>query len=280
MSIDQKYLDFALFYIPKVLIAVVALIVGFWLIRKFTEVVSHNMNRAGIDRDLSPFLSSLVNILLKVMLLLVVANLVGIETTSFVAVLASGAFAIGFALQGSLANFAAGVMILIFKPYRVGDLIEVQGQSGHVREIQTFNTLVTTMQKKIVIVPNSAAMSGVIGNLSMLDMVKIEIFLPLKYGQDLIQIETLIKDALIRTPHIQDYDALEIEFEKFDGDGFLLAIRAPVKSKDVEEVQVRANRNIYIALTQAGVQLGGFERGKAGAAGGHSPSMETKGAQH
>ena len=280
MTIDQKYFDLAILYIPKVLLAGAAMFAGFWVIRKITEVIAKNLERAGIDKDLRPFLTSLLNVGMKIVLLLFVANIVGIETASFVAIFASVTFAIGFALQGSLANFAAGLMILIFKPYRIGDLIEVQGQSGHVREIQTFNTLITTLQKKVIIIPNSTAMSGVIGNLTTLHLIKIEIFVPIRYGQDLEAVESLIRGALAKTALIQDYTTLEVEFEKFEGDGFLMAVRAPVKSEDIETVQVHANRNIYIALTNAGILLGGFDRGKGGGGLGHSPSMEGKEAKH
>ena len=163
-TIDSKYLDLVILYGPKVLTAFIILFIGLWLIKKMTLATEKGMERSGLDPDLRPFLISLVNVMMKVFLILGVANIVGIETTSFVAILASAAFAIGLALQGTLSNFAAGVMILIFKPYRVGDLVEVQNIVARVKEIQIFNTILLTGHEKIIIVPNSNAINGIIGN--------------------------------------------------------------------------------------------------------------------
>ena len=117
---------------PKLVGAIFVLIIGLWIVNKITDVISKAMAESGLDRDVIPFLTSLVSVILKVMLVLSVAGMVGIETTSFVALIGMAGLAIGMALQGTLGHFASGVMILIFKPYRVGDLVKLQGELGHV----------------------------------------------------------------------------------------------------------------------------------------------------
>jgi len=153
-------------YGGKILLAIIALIVGRFIIGKITAVVSNLMNRRMVDRDVQPFLISLISVLLNVMLLLSIAGIVGIQTTSFVAVLGAASLAIGFALQGSLANFAGGVLILIFKPYRVGDLINAQGFTGVVESVQIFNTILVTVENKTIILPNGPLSTAPITNIS------------------------------------------------------------------------------------------------------------------
>jgi len=144
----------AIEFAPKILMAIVTLIIGLWIIGRIMKFVGAGLRKAGLGEDLVPFLSSLISVLLKVMLLFTVAGIVGIQTTSFVAVLAAAGFAIGMALQGSLGNFAAGVMVLVFKPYKEGDIVVVQDQLGRITEIQIFNTLIRSFDNKTVIVPN------------------------------------------------------------------------------------------------------------------------------
>ena len=162
--LDQIY-NLLLQYGPKVLSAVLILVVGLWLIRRVSRSFDAVLHRRRIDDSLRPFFTSLVDVAMKVALLLVVAGQVGIETTSFIAVFSAVAFAVGLALQGSLGNFASGVLILLFRPYRVGDLISVGDHQGHVAEIQIFNTILTTDHAKKIIVPNSKMTEGPIVNI-------------------------------------------------------------------------------------------------------------------
>jgi small conductance mechanosensitive channel len=158
----QQLQALVLLYLPRVLMAGVALVVGWWAIGWVSRLIAAATTR--LDVSLASFLTSLVNIVLKVLLLITVAGMVGFETTSFVAILGAAGLAVGLALQGTLANFAGGVLILIFKPYVVGDTIESQGKSGEVREIQIFNTILVTLQGDTIILPNGAASNNVIVN--------------------------------------------------------------------------------------------------------------------
>jgi len=153
-------------YGGKILLAIVALIIGRILIAKVSLIVGKMMEKRQVDRDVQPFLNSLMVVLLNVMLLLSIAGIVGIETSSFVAVLGAAGLAVGLALQGSLANFAGGVLILIFKPYRVGDLISAQGFTGVVEGVQIFNTVMVTPDNKTIILPNGSLSTSPIVNIS------------------------------------------------------------------------------------------------------------------
>ncbi|MCB0622731.1 MAG: mechanosensitive ion channel, partial [Saprospiraceae bacterium] len=148
-----KVYDFAISYAPKLVGAILVLIVGFWIVRQLVGMMKRSMEKAKVDADLRPFLTTLVNVLLKVLVVFSAAGIVGIETASFVALIAAAGFAIGLALQGTLGHFAAGVLILFFKPYRTGDFIVAQGYAGTVKEIQIFNTILTTLDNRIIIVP-------------------------------------------------------------------------------------------------------------------------------
>lgn len=153
-------------YGGKIILAIIAFIIGRIIIGKITSIIANVMDKRKVDRDVQPFLLSLVSVLLNVMLLLSIAGIVGIETSSFVAVLGAAGLAIGLALQGSLANFAGGVLILIFKPYRVGDLITAQGFTGTVEGVQIFNTILVTPDNRTIILPNGSLSTSPITNIS------------------------------------------------------------------------------------------------------------------
>lgn len=164
--IKTNIINVATQYGGKILLAIIAFIIGRIIIGKISSMVSRVMDKRSVDRDVQPFLNSLVTVLLNVMLLLSIAGIVGIETSSFVAVLGAAGLAIGLALQGSLANFAGGVLILIFKPYRVGDLISAQGFTGVVEGVQIFNTVLVTPDNKTIILPNGSLSTSPITNIS------------------------------------------------------------------------------------------------------------------
>lgn len=169
---SQKAYDLAIEYAPKLVIAIIVLIIGFWLIKQLTKLSERSMKRRDVDVSLRTFLKSLTAIGLKVVLLITVAGMVGIQTTSLVTILGAAGLAIGLALQGSLSNFAGGVLVLVFKPYKVGDTIEVLGQKGEVREIQIFNTIMLTADNRTVILPNGSVSNSLIVNQSKQGMLR------------------------------------------------------------------------------------------------------------
>jgi small conductance mechanosensitive channel len=178
----ERLQDLAVLYIPKLLAAIMLLLVGWWLIGWGSRLVG--AATARLDVSLRSFLTSMFSIALKVLLLISAAGMVGFETTSFVAILGAAGLAVGLALQGTLANFAGGVLILIFKPFTVGDVIESQGRTGTVQAIQIFNTLLLTPQGDTVILPNGSTSNGVIVNKAHPKRALVEIQLELDSATD------------------------------------------------------------------------------------------------
>ena len=152
-SLSMKAYELGIEYAPRLALAIITLLIGLWIIQGLSKVLKVSMEKSKVDPTLIPFIRSLVTWILKVLLFISVASMVGIATTSFVAVLGAAGLAIGLALQGSLGNFAGGMLIMIFKPYKVGDLIEAQGLLGVVKEVQIFNTILLSPQSKRVIIP-------------------------------------------------------------------------------------------------------------------------------
>lgn len=170
-------------YAPKVVLALITLIVGLWLINRFVSVLDKKLGQR--DPTLNKFLCGLLNIIFKVMLLISVASMIGIATTSFIAVIGAAGLAVGLALQGSLGNFAGGVLILIFKPFKVGDTIEAQGFLGAVVEIQILYTVVNTFDNRRVIIPNGSLSNDTLVNVSIYDKRRCDMTFGIHYNDDI-----------------------------------------------------------------------------------------------
>jgi small conductance mechanosensitive channel len=192
----ERLTSLLVLYLPRLLSALLLLVIGWWVIGWASRLVSTATSR--LDVSLSSFLSSMFSIALKVLLLISAAGMAGFETTSFVAILGAAGLAVGLALQGTLANFAGGVLILIFKPFTVGDVIESQGKSGTVQAIQIFNTILLTPQGDTVILPNGATSNGVIVNKAHPQRALAEVQLELDSATDLA---TLRQQALPLLAH-------------------------------------------------------------------------------
>jgi small conductance mechanosensitive channel len=181
----QQGIDLAVKYGPGLLMAIITLIVGWWIIKLVAKSVNKAMIKAQVDESLQKFLGSLISILLKALLLISVASMVGIEATSFIAVLGAAGLAVGLALQGSLSNFAGGVLLLLFKPFKVGDAIDAQGFIGKVDAIHVLNTILKTFDNKTIIIPNGALANGSITNFSTEATRRVDMSFGIGYGDDI-----------------------------------------------------------------------------------------------
>jgi len=187
----QELLDAVIRFLPRIVLAIVILIIGFWLINWFAGFVRRSLERRQFDLTLRTFLKSAVSIGLKILLLIMVAGMLGVQTSSFVAVIGAMGLAIGLALQGSLSNFAGGFLIILFKPYVVGEFVEINGKTGTVREIQIFNTLLMTPEGHLVILPNGQASNNTIINFTRNGIRRGEIALPFPIEADVELIRRL-----------------------------------------------------------------------------------------
>lgn len=198
----DKVLTLVADYTPKIISAFVVLLLGMWVISRVAKISEKTMAKRSLDVSLRTFLKSLISIGLKIILIVTVAGMMGIGTASFVTILGAAGLAVGLALQGSLSNFAGGVLILIFKPFKVGDTVEAGGQTGEVREIQIFNTILLTADHKTVILPNGPLSNGTIVNISRYGDLRLEINLSVSNDNDLNFVKQVISDILEKNEKI------------------------------------------------------------------------------
>ncbi|HKX56774.1 MAG TPA: mechanosensitive ion channel domain-containing protein, partial [Xanthomonadales bacterium] len=194
VKVSEAWLPIVLEYSGKLTLALITLLLGWWLVNLLTGKVGNMMQNRRVDRTLQGFIGSLANIILKVLLLVSVASMIGISTTSFVAAIGAAGLAIGLALQGSLANFAGGVLILLFRPFKVGDWIEGQGVAGTVDSIQIFHTTLKTGDNKVVIVPNGSLSNGNITNFSREKTRRVDINIGIDYDCDIKRARQVLLD--------------------------------------------------------------------------------------
>ncbi|WP_231705986.1 mechanosensitive ion channel family protein [Labilibaculum antarcticum] len=192
---DQLW-TMAMEYAPKLLLALVTLVIGLWIIKVITKGVRKVMDKRDMDATLKPFFISLLGISLKVMLFITVVGMVGVQMTSFIAILAAAGLAVGMALSGTLQNFAGGIMILIFKPFKVGDVLEAQGFAGVVQEIQLFNTIMLSFDNKTIIIPNGGLSSGSMINYSTQPTRRVDMKFGIGYSDDIDKAKAILNGLL------------------------------------------------------------------------------------
>lgn len=178
-----KAKELALLYVPKLLLAILTLIVGLWIIKLILKILNKALKKQDVDKTLLNFANGLISSILKIILFITVISMIGVKMTSFVAILGASALAIGMALQGSLANFAGGILIIMLKPFRIGDFIEANNYTGTVQSIQLFNTVLTTPDNKTIILPNSNVSNNTIINYTDVKQRRIEWNFGISYSE-------------------------------------------------------------------------------------------------
>lgn len=222
----ERFISLLVAYTPRVIGAALVLIVGLWLIKRLSKLVTKSMEKRELDISLRTFLRSLISIGLKVVLIVTVAGMVGIGTTSFVTILGAAGLAVGLALQGSLSNFAGGVLVLIFKPYKVGDTVEVLGQIGTVKEIQVFNTILLTADLKTIILPNGAVSNGTIVNYTKYGILRGDVQVTVSTMHDIDQVKNILIAELLKHEHVLKNPVPEVAALKIVDGGVTLSIKA------------------------------------------------------
>lgn len=239
----------------KLVIAVLVFYIGKFIIRKIYGLIHSIMVNRKVDASLTTFVLSLVNMLLFFILIITIVGILGIETSSFIAIFASAGVAIGMALSGTLQNFAGGVLILILKPYKVGDLIEVQGFTGTVKEIQIFNTVINTADNKQIIIPNGGLSTGTINNYSKEDYRRVDWKVGLSYGNDSAKAKQVILDMLGEEDTVIKDDPARATFVglgELADSSIVFTVRAWVKSGDYWTLFFRMNERFYNELPEKG----------------------------
>jgi small conductance mechanosensitive channel len=238
---------------PRLVSALLILIIGLIVINWASRIVAKSMKKRNVDASLLSFLASIISVGLKVLLLITVAGMIGIQTTSFVAIIGALGLAVGLALQGSLANFAGGVLILIFKPFKTGDLIESQGQTGVVQEIQIFNTILLTPENKTVILANGAVSNSTIVNYSRHGNLRVDITVGIAPDTDIQKAKNVALQVLKANDKVLTDPAPSVNVIKV-GDGMItLAIRPYTNQGDYWDTFFSIQEQIKNAFDTNGI---------------------------
>jgi small conductance mechanosensitive channel len=227
-SIEQYTLmavQYALEHGPRLILAIVTLFVGLRLIKTSVNLLNNSMESRNFDPTLRPFIANILSWGLKALLIISVASMVGVETTSFIAVMGAAGLAIGLALQGSLANFAGGILILIFKPFKVGDTVEAQSYLGVVERIDILHTHIRTFDNRVIIMPNGSLANSNVINLSKKDTRRVEMLVGVAYGSDLQKVREVILATLSKDERILADPEPVVKFVNFGDSSLDLTIR-------------------------------------------------------
>ena len=251
---SQSWIPMMMEYGSRFLLAVHTLVIGRWLINVLTRRVGRLLASRNADMALQHFITSLANIALKVMLVVNVASMIGVATTSFVAAIGAATLAIGLALQGSLANFAGGVLILLFRPFRIGDWIEAQGTSGTVDSIQIFHTVLRTGDNKTVIIPNGSLSNGIITNTNRQPTRKVVFDVGVDYEADLQKAREVLLE-LARDPRVLADPAAVAVVSTLGDSSITVSLRCWTKTADYWDVIFMLNELARDRLKAAGIDI-------------------------
>lgn len=224
--------ELAVLFVPKLLLAILTLIVGLWIINRLVKTIRKGLTEREVEPSLVPFVSSIMKAVLVVVLIISVAGMLGIATTSFVAVLGAAGLAIGLALQGSLSNFAGGVLILILKPFKVGEVIEAQGVIAAVSEIQIFHTILKTYDNKTIIIPNGPLSNDKIINYSTEPTRTVEWVFGISYDDDIDKARQIIRDTVFTDSRVLNSDTPFINLAELADSSVNFKVRAQCNQAD------------------------------------------------
>lgn len=251
----QYGLELAKEYGPKLLMALLIYVVGSWAVAKLVGMARKVMAKSQYEESLQKFLLNLLSWSLKVMLILLVISKLGVDVTTFAAVIAAAGLAVGLALQGSLSNFAGGVLIMIFKPYRIGDLIEAQGTLGVVKEIEIFTTKLVTPENKLAIVPNGAMANGNIINYTAEGKIRVDTVISAGYGEDMKKTKAVLLEVLTSNPLVLQDPAPSVNVLELADSSVNYAVRPFCKPEHYWDVYFATYEGCKAALDKAGIEI-------------------------
>jgi len=251
----EKGFNFLIDFGPKVLGAIALWLIGTWLIRKLLKQAKRIMVKRDYDISLNKFLSDLLSWVLKILLVITILGILGIETTSFAAIVASAGLAIGLALQGSLSNFAGGFLIMIFKPFKIGDLIEAQGEVGVVKEIDIFTTKLTSAENREIIVPNGTLSNGNITNYTSNGKLRANITVGIGYDEDIKKVKEILLKVLVDNPKVLKDPAPAVFVSELAESSVNFVVRPWATSDDYWEVYFNTIETIKLTLDKENIEI-------------------------
>lgn len=235
--------------------AILIYLIGSWVIKKIVKAVRKMMAKGSYDESLQKFLVNLVSWALKIFLIITVISKLGVETTSLAAVIAAAGLAVGLALQGSLSNFAGGVLLMIFKPYKIGDLIEAQNSLGVVKEIEIFTTKLVSPDNKLVIVPNGAMANGNITNYTAEGKIRVDTVIGVGYGEDIKKTKDVLMEVLTSNELVLKDPAPSVNVMELADSSVNFAVRPFCKPEHYWDVYFATYENCKLALDKAGIEI-------------------------
>jgi small conductance mechanosensitive channel len=237
----------------SILLAAIVAVIGYYIVRFINNMVARILERRNVEPTVQTFLKSFINITLLILLILTVVSTLGVNTTSLAALLASAGLAVGMALSGNLQNLAGGIILLLFKPYKVGDYIEAQGVSGTVKAIQIFHTILTTPDNKELFIPNGALSSGNITNYSKNDLRRVDMVVSVEYGTDTEKVKQVTQELLRSDSRILKDPAPFVAVNELGDNGVFFSIRVWVNGSDYWNVFFDTNERIYNEFNKQGI---------------------------
>ena len=251
----EKIIEFVIEYGPRLIGAILIYIIGSWVIKKLIKVLRKGMSSQDYDKSLQKFLLNLAKWALTIFLVITVISTLGVETTSLAAVIAAAGLAIGLALQGSLSNFAGGVLIIIFKPYKIGDLVEAQGVLGSVKEIEIFTTKLITPQNKLAIIPNGAMANGNIINYTAEGKMRVDTVIGVGYDEDIKKTKEVLMEVLNSNELVLKDPAPSVNVMELADSSVNFAVRPFCKPEHYWDVYFATYENCKLALDKAGIEI-------------------------
>ncbi|MEH6471173.1 MAG: mechanosensitive ion channel domain-containing protein [Halopseudomonas sp.] len=255
----EKYYDQAIAllmqYGPKLFLALLVLLIGWRVIKVFLNVLDKSMDRHNVEATLQRFLINFTSFMLKTMLLISVASMIGVETTSLIAMLGAAGLAIGLALQGSLSNFAGGALILFFKPFKIGDVIEAQGYLGRVHEIQVFNTIVVTLDNQRVIIPNGKLSNDCIKNVFAEPTRRVDVTFGISYEDDLLKAKEVLRGVIRSDERILSDPESEVYVSAHADSSVNLLVRVWVDSDNYWPVYFNLFEQVKLAFDREQITI-------------------------
>jgi len=259
--------DWAIGFAPKLIMAALVVFIGFFLVKKIGKVLNLALEKAKLEQEISDFLGSVIDIVLKLAVVLIAAGIIGVELTALIGLLAAAGFAVGLALQGFLGNFASGLTILFFKPYRIGDWVQVSDHFGKVKSIQIFNTTLETPGDKTLVIPNGQVTDNIITNFSTKGNIRLELNVTMPYAESFPKVKAVIQEALSKSSSILQDPEPEIGIETFDSHNIILAVRPYIHPDDYWDATFEVYGLIKNAFNEAGIKAAyseGVELGPIG----------------
>lgn len=257
-----------LFYLPKIALAIVIFWIGLKTIKKLDGLFNKLLEKMGLSSTIRPFLVSIIDFLLYIVIFFVVAGVLGINLSIFASIIAASVFAIGMSLQGSLSNFASGILVLSLKPYKSEDFIQIDDKFGKVEKIDVFSTTVVTPGNKTLIIPNSKMTTEILTNYSKKGNILLDVQVAVPYEESFPKIKKIIEEALVDIPEILKEPKTQIGITKFESHSVVVSVWPYIKPEDFWETTFKVHENIKNKFYENGIKVAyaeGFSHGHFGA---------------